>query len=170
MAMDDTQVARTFEFEAKAIADVRARWRVLMDACVWHDLKATRIGALPRLRKRMLAVGEGMRSLFSARAWMPVARERVKGAMAASLNLRDALLQLERAAQLIEGGEDFAQFESHLLAFRQRLLRIMEHHEQGWCDLLEAQYDEVLDDDDEAEEDTVSVPPGQGAGTPSTDT
>ena len=38
------------------------------------------------------------------------------------------------------------------MAFRQRLLRLMEHHEQGWGDLLEAQYDEALDEDEDETE------------------
>lgn len=149
MVMDEAQVAQSFAFDDAALADLRARWLALLDTSVWGDLKTGKLGALPRLRKRMLEVGEGMRSLFSARDWIPVPRERVKGAMAASLNLRDALLQLERAAQILDGGEDFARFEAELLAFRQRLLQRMEQHEHLWGDLLEAQYDEALDDDEE---------------------
>lgn len=146
MAMDERQVARSFAFDAGEVSELRRAWLELMDLCVWGDLKSTKIGALPRLRKRLLEVGENMRSLCSDRLWIPVARERVKGAMAASLNLRDALLNLERAAVVVDGGEAFAKFEAALLTFRQRLLALMEAHERQWGDLLEAQYDEAMDD------------------------
>lgn len=161
MVFEPQRVAESFAFDARSVADLRARWGALMDLCVWGDLKAAKIGALPRLRKRVLEVGEHMRSLFSDRAWVPVARERVKGAMAASLNLRDTLLSLERAAKLIEGGEDFAEFEAAMLGFRRDLLAVMERHEQLWGDLLEAQYDDAGEDagEDAGDEDT-DGPPG----------
>jgi len=152
MVFDPELVAESFAFDTEAVADLRSRWAALMDLCVWGDLKASKIGALPRLRKRVLEVGEHMRSLFSDRAWMPVARERVKGAMAASLNLRDALLSLERSAKLVEGGEDFAAFESAMLSFRRDLLALMERHESQWGDLLEAQYDAADDDEGDGDE------------------
>jgi hypothetical protein len=70
--------------------------------------------------------------------------------MAASLNLRDALLGLERSAQVLDGGEDFSAFERDLLEFRHRLLLFIEKHEQQWGDLLEEQYD-IQEEDDEDE-------------------
>jgi len=152
MVFEPQRVAESFAFDAESVAELRARWGALMDLCVWGDLKAAKIGALPRLRKRVLEVGEHMRSLFSDRAWVPVARERVKGAMAASLNLRDTLLSLERAAKLVDGGADFAAFEDAMLSFRRDLLAVMERHEQLWGDLLEAQYDAAGEDAGEDEE------------------
>ncbi|HKK05995.1 MAG TPA: hypothetical protein VKA50_09120 [Gammaproteobacteria bacterium] len=149
MVFDPEIVAESFAFDASAVADLRTRWGTLIDLCVWGELKASKIGALPRLRKRVLEVGEHMRSLFSDRAWVPVPRERVKGAMAASLNLRDSLLNLERSAKLIEGGADFTVFEEAMLSFRRDLLAVMERHERQWGDLLEAQYDETGDEEDD---------------------
>jgi len=165
MAFDPELVAQSFAFDASVVADLRARWGALIDLCVWGDLKASKIGALPRLRKRVLEVGEHMRSLFSDRAWVPVARERVKGAMAASLNLRDGLLNLERSAVLVEGGVDFAAFEGAMLSFRRDLLAVMERHECRWGDLLEAQYDESGDEDcDEDGDEDGDTPRSNGSG------
>jgi hypothetical protein len=107
---------------------------------VWADLKSGTIGAVPRLRKRVLEVGENLRSLLSDRRWIPHERERVKGAMAASLNLRDSLLQADRAAKLVSEGADFERFEASYLAFRQQLLTLVETHERRWGDLLESLY------------------------------
>jgi hypothetical protein len=147
MSFDPETVAHSFDFDPGQCADLRARWLDLLDRSVWADLKSGKIGAVPRLRKRLLELGENLRSVQGDRGWIPQPRERVKGAMAASLNLRDALLQLERAAQPLQGGEDFAEFERDLLEFRRRLLLFMERHEARWGDLLEAQYDESVEDD-----------------------
>ena len=152
MPFDEKLVSESFDFDAAQVADLRARWRDLLDLAVWGDLKTQKIGAVPRLRKRLLELGENLRSVINDRSWIPQERERVKGAMGAMLNLRDALLQLERAAQVIDGGEDFARFEQELLAFRQKLLQFVEKHEKLWGDLLETLYDEALDEDDDEDD------------------
>lgn len=147
MSFDDSLLRRSFEFDADQTEDLRQRWLSLLDLCVWGDLKSSKIGTLPRLRKRTLELGENLRSVLNDRTWIPQVRERIKGAMAASLNLRDALLQLERSAKLVEGGRDFSRFEASLLEFRGRLLQFMEHHERMWGDLLESQYDRPPEDE-----------------------
>lgn len=149
MPFDETLVRQSFAFDADTVADLRARWLALLDLCVWGELKSHKIGAVPKLRKRLLELGENLRSVVNDRSWIPQPRERVKGAMGACLNLRDALLQLERSAQVIEGGTDFARFEEQILSLRQDLLRFLEGHEHLWAELLEAQYDEPLDDEDD---------------------
>lgn len=150
MAFDPERLERSFAFDPATVADLRTAWSELIVAAVWDDLKSSSIGALPRLRKRMLEVGENLRSLLSDRRWIPHERERVKGAMAASLNLRDSLLQADRAAKLVSGGEDFKRFEERYLSFRRRLLTLIETHEQHWGDLLESLYaaDPGADEDD----------------------
>ncbi|QKT04368.1 hypothetical protein HUS23_11390 [Ectothiorhodospiraceae bacterium 2226] len=148
MVFDAERVARAFAFDTVQADDLRARWRELIDLAVWSDLKCSKIGALPRLRKRLLEVGENLRSFYADRSWIPQPREQVKGAMAASLNLRDALLNLERSAQLLDGGTDLPDFESKLLALRQRMLKVMEAHEHQWAALLEEQYGADVDDED----------------------
>lgn len=147
MSFDQELVRHSFDFDLEQTQELRQRWLALLDLCVWGDLKSPKIGTLPRLRKRVLELGENLRSVLNDRAWIPQDRERIKGAMAASLNLRDALLQLERSAKLVEGGEDFARFEAQVLELRKRLLMFMEKHERMWGDLLESQYDTSLEDD-----------------------
>ncbi|HQU15257.1 MAG: hypothetical protein B7Z66_09045 [Chromatiales bacterium 21-64-14] len=141
MPLDLQQVAAAFRFDPQQVGDLRERWARLMERVVWGDLKSSKIGGLPRLRKRVLELGENLRSVVADRAWIPQAREQVKGAMGASIKLRDSLLDLERAAQLIDSGADFARFETELLAFRAALLRFMEHHESQWAALLEGLYE-----------------------------
>ncbi|MDE2089206.1 MAG: hypothetical protein KGJ12_04225 [Gammaproteobacteria bacterium] len=147
MPWDETQVERSFDFDQAQVADLRARWRALMELAVWGDLKSGSLGVIPRLRKRLLELGEHLRAFVTRRDWLSQPREQVKSALASSVNLREALLNLERAAKPVGGGDDFARFERELLDFRQRLLRLMEKHEIQWGELLERQYDEPVDDD-----------------------
>lgn len=149
MPFDPQQLEASFAFDPDTTTDLRERWAQLMTDAVWADLKTGTIGAVPRLRKRLLELGENLRSMLSDRAWIPHERERVKGAMAASLNLRDSLNQTDRAAKLLNGGEDFERFEADYLAFRKTLLAFIEHHEQLWGDLLESLYEDAPDDGDE---------------------
>lgn len=147
MPLDEDLVRQSFQFDPAQTTTLREGWLGLMDLTVWGDLKSQKIGAIPKLRKRVLEVGENLRSLLNDRSWIPQSRERIKGAMGASLNLRDALLQLERAAQVIETGTDFERFERDILQFRQGLLTFMEKHEALWGDLLESLYDESIEED-----------------------
>lgn len=151
MPFDPELLEHSFAFDPDTVADLRSAWSELIVAVVWDDLKSSSIGALPRLRKRVLEVGENLRSLLSDRRWIPHERERVKGAMAASLNLRDSLQQADRAAKLVSGGKDFPRFEPRYLAFRQRLLAFIETHEQRWGDLLESLYAEDPDADEDVD-------------------
>lgn len=148
MGLDADTVAATFEFDPDAVADLRQRWTRVMDLAVWGDLKSERLGAVPRLRKRVLELGENLRSLTAGREWVPQPREQVKSAMGASLKLRDSLQSLERAAQNLSGGDDLDRFETEFLALRERMLAFMEYHEHQWGDLLQSQYGEDPEDQD----------------------
>jgi len=145
--LDAKAVAASFEFDSAEVAALRAQWLALLDTAVWGELKAGKIGAVPRLRKRLLELGECLKSVVSDRSWIPQPREQVKGAAAACLNLRDAWLNLERSATLLEGGADLPQFERAVLRFRGDLLRFVESREALWCGLLESLYSEAPDGD-----------------------
>ncbi|AOU98798.1 hypothetical protein BI364_13225 [Acidihalobacter yilgarnensis] len=149
MSFDPARVSASFAFDPDTFAGLRRDWLTLLDLSVFGEVKSSKIGAIDRLRRRLLEIGEGLRSLTNDRRWIPQPREQIKGAMGASLKLRDTLLGLERAAQVVDGGNDFPHFEHALLDFRQRLLQLIEHHEALWTTLLEEQYDEAANQDDE---------------------
>jgi hypothetical protein len=149
MAFDPDRVSASFDFDCNHVAALRRDWLALLDLAVFGDVRSSKIGAVDRLRKRLLESGEGLRSLTNDRSWIPQPREQIKGAMGASVKLRDVLLGLERAAQSVNGGDDFARFEKTLLGFRHELLRLVEHHEALWAILLEEQYDEDTDDEED---------------------
>ena len=145
MVFDPERVRASFAFDNEMLSRLRRDWLELLELSVFGDVKSSKIGAVDRLRRRLLEIGEGLRSLTNDRRWIPQPREQIKSAMGASLKLRDTLLGLERAAQHLDGGKDFSGFEHELLDFRQRLLRLIEHHEKQWAILLEEQYE---DDED----------------------
>lgn len=142
MPFEEIKLEESFAFDPKRVDELRQLWGDLIQIAVWGNVKSGTIGATPRMRKRILEVGEHLASLLSDRRWIPNDRERVKGAMASSLNLRDALLQMDRTAKLLQSGEDFPEFERLYLEFRKKLLVFMELHEQMWGALLESLYDE----------------------------
>ena len=132
----------SFEFDAQAKADIRQQWLRLIELSVWGELHINKIGALPRLRKRLLEVGENLVSVFASREWIPQPREHLKSALGASVKLRDSLLDLERTAVGLEPSRDFAEFEPILLAFRVGILTLIERHEAMWAELMESLYTE----------------------------
>lgn len=143
MPFNTKQVSDSFKFDPATLDSLRKEWLSLLDLTVFGDVKSSKIGAADRLRRRLLEMGEGLRSLTNDRNWIPHPRDQVKGAMGACVKLRDTLLSLERAARFIDNGKDFSRFERELLDFRQRLLQLMETHEAQWATLLNEQYDEA---------------------------
>jgi hypothetical protein len=149
MAFDPDRVSASFAFDRDKLTALRRDWLALLDLAVFGDIRSSKIGAVDRLRKRLLESGESLRSLTNDRSWIPQPREQIKGAMGASVKLRDVLLGLERAAQAVDNGKDFARFEQALLGFRHELLQLVEHHELLWATLLEEQYDDTDDEDED---------------------
>jgi hypothetical protein len=148
MAFDPDRVNASFDFDRDKLAALRRDWLSLLDLAVFGDVRSSKIGAVDRLRKRLLESGEGLRSLTNDRSWIPHPRDQIKGGMGASVKLRDVLLGLERAAQSVDGGSDFPNFEKTLLGFRHELLQLIEHHEILWATLLEEQYEDIDDEDE----------------------
>jgi hypothetical protein len=86
-------------------ADVRAAWTRIADLAVFGDLRAAAIGALPRLRKRVLDLGERLRALAAGRDWIPQPRERLKNALASAIGARDALAEVRGQAAGLTGAD-----------------------------------------------------------------
>lgn len=103
---DTADIAELLALDPELTATVKKQWQELMDIVVWGELKSANVGALPKLRKRALDVGEKWRSLFNDRAWIPQARERLKSALGSALALHDAQQLLIQAAAPFDGGAD----------------------------------------------------------------
>ncbi|KPV41743.1 hypothetical protein AN478_01365 [Thiohalorhabdus denitrificans] len=139
--LDPRKVQQSMAFDPDQVADFRRRWSVLMELAVWGDLKAGEIGALPKLRKRMLEYGEKIRSLFNDRSWIPQPRDQIKSVLTASLDVRDKLQAVEKETEALTGGADLERFNAEFDRLRADLVALMEHHEALWKDLLNRLYD-----------------------------
>lgn len=140
--MDISAVNDALVLDADWRVELRQSWLNLMDVCVWGDLKSSRLGVLTKVRKRLLEVGERLRSLLASRDWIPHPREQIKNALASSYNLKDALLQFERNAQDIDSGSDLERFNELSVRFHILIVQPLEQYEARWATLLNMQYDD----------------------------
>lgn len=139
---DREEVNATLALPETWRTELRARWLRLQELSVWGDLKSGQIGALPKLRKRVLDVGEKLRSVCNDRAWIPHPREQIKNALGSSLNLLDARKKLEETARDLDGGADLAAFQTELAALRDALDHVLGPRDQRLAALLDRQYGE----------------------------
>ena len=106
MPLDAEAVDRALALSPSLLADLRRDWCKMIDLAVWSALDSGRLGAVPRLRKRALEVGERIAALGGSRAWIPHPRERIKSALASALAALEAIEQFEtESGTLRPGGE-----------------------------------------------------------------
>ena len=110
--LDPAEVARALELDGAWAEQLRSRWLSLMDLAVFGDLKSQRLGALPRVRKKVLDGGEKLRSLLADRDWIPQPREQLKNALASALALEQVLAELEFGARELDGGADLEAYRA----------------------------------------------------------
>jgi hypothetical protein len=116
-------------------AAVRASWMRIADLAVFGDLRAGAIGALPRLRKRVLDLGERLRALAAGRDWIPQPRERLKNALAAAIGARDALAEVRGQAAGLTG-TDAATFHAALETLAGTIEPVLGERANAWAALL----------------------------------
>ncbi len=144
--MDPGEVQRAVTLDPSWMAQLRQTWVLLISLAVWGNIKSSRLGALPKFRKRVLEVGEKLKSLSANRDWIPHPREQLKNALASSFNLKDSLLQMERSAQDIDSGPELDALNKQLLQLHHLLLEPLAQLENRWANLLDTQYhDETLE-------------------------
>ncbi|MHB1512181.1 MAG: hypothetical protein ACYCTF_02335 [Acidiferrobacter sp.] len=134
---------------AELMAQAQAQWMTLMAVAVWGDLKSEQLGLLGKLRKRILDLGERLKSLGGDRAWIPKRRERIKNLLGSCLSARDALLQAERAAQGVTGGRDIGKLSEAFVALHKLITSELQGHENAWAETLQALNRGALQEDDE---------------------
>lgn len=144
--MDPDEVLAAVTLDRAWVAEARAAWLALMELAVFGDVKSSRLGAMTRVRKRALEVGERLRSLVAERAWIPHPREQLKNALACALNLRESLTQLAASAKDVDAGGEAQALQAaiqRLEALAERLRPL----ENRWASLLDAQYRSAADDE-----------------------
>ncbi len=142
--MDNEAVKRALVIDPDWVCLARQAWLAAMGLAVWGDVRSSRLGVTARIRKRVLEVGEKLKSLSADRNWIPHPREQLKNALASALNLRNSLSELERAAGGLDGGADLEAFIAGLSKLREVVEQIAPLENQ-WAQLLDAQYRETSD-------------------------
>ena len=146
--MDIDEVKRAVTLDPVWVSEVRRAWLALMELSVWGDVKSSRLGAMSKLRKKVLDVGEKLKSLAADRAWIPHPREQVKNALGSSFNLKDSLLQLERSAQDVDGGSELATFNALMIKLHGLIVQPLAPLENQWATLLNSQYQDEVEQDE----------------------
>lgn len=142
--MDSETVKQALVIDPGWARRARQAWLASMELAVWGDVRSSRLGVTARVRKRVLEVGERLKSLSADRAWIPHPREQLKNALASALNLRDSLRELERTAGSLDGGNDRDALIAGLAQLRNAVDEIAPL-ENRWAQLLDAQYREAHD-------------------------
>lgn len=137
--MDEDAIIRALAIDPEWRCAARTNWLALMDLAVWGDLRSSQLGAMTRIRKRVLDVGERARSVTGDREWIPNARERLKNALASVLHLRQSLNELALASRALDGGADRDSFNDRLRK-QEHLLDDLAPLESRWAALLDSQY------------------------------
>jgi hypothetical protein len=142
MAFDPEAVHSAVTLDPATRQALRAQWSSLMDLVVWGEIKSSQIGLLPKLRKRVLDLGEKLRSYAGDRRWIPHPREQIKNALSGSLQARDALDKVTELVPGVDGGSECAAFHSGWDALRRTLEADIAPREARLVSLLDAQYQE----------------------------
>ena len=114
---------------------MRQHWTALVALAVLGDVKARQVGALPRLRRKVLDLGERLRSVLADREWIPQPRDQLKNALASTLSLRETLAQVEAGAADLDGGSELEALRAELAALGAGLAAL-EPRMNAWASLL----------------------------------
>ncbi len=136
---DAAQVDRALAFDAAWTALLREQWRDMMDLAVWGDCRAEQLGAAPRLRKRLLELGERLRSLTADRAWIPHPRERLKSALAAARAVRESLDAVAVLLPVLAPSADTSRLHAAHAGLCAGVARELPALERVWAEMLDAQ-------------------------------
>lgn len=136
---DAEQVDAALEFERARVAEMQQQWQELIAIAVWDGVESDRLGVAPRLRKRLLELGERLKSLVAARGWIPHPRERLKSALAAALALRETLAAVAAALPELRPGTEAARLAAAYQALQRTLEPELQAREAAWARLLDAQ-------------------------------
>lgn len=147
--MDAEQVYRAVTLGPEWQQTVRQGWLNLMDVLVFGDVKSSRLGAMNRVRRRGLEVGEKLHSLFADRRWIPHPREQLKNALGSAYSLRESLQQFQKATADVDGGTELSLFSANWQQLEQRIQDFLPPCENQWAELLDSQYQDQEDEPDD---------------------
>ncbi len=139
MALDADAVDRALACDAGWLAALRRDWLALADLALWGGVQSSKLGALPRLRKRIMELGERLASLGAPRGWIPQPRERLKSALATAIAARELLEQCAQALGELEGGAAHDALAAALQDLSRRARAPLDEYAACWAALLDSQ-------------------------------
>jgi hypothetical protein len=139
MTLDADAVDRALACDSGWLAALRRDWLALADLAVWGGAQSSRLGALPRLRKRIMELGERFASLGAARGWIPQPRERLKSALATAIAARELLEQCAQALAELDAGAERDALAAALDGLSRRARARLDEHAARWAALLDSQ-------------------------------
>jgi hypothetical protein len=139
MALDADAVDRALACDPDWLAALRRDWLVLADLAVWGGVQSSKLGALPRLRKRIMELGERLASLDAPRGWIPQPRERLKSALATAIAAGGLLEQCAQALAELDAGVARDALAAALAGLSQRARAPLDELAARWAGMLDSQ-------------------------------
>lgn len=136
---DPARVDAALVFDPAWIAELRARWLALVETAVWDDPAMQRLGDAPRLRKRLLELGERLKSLTADRGWIPHPRERLKSALATAAGVRESLAAVEGLLAGLAAGPAADGLREQFINLCAAVEVVLPDRENTWAAVLDAQ-------------------------------
>ena len=139
--LDAAQVSAALVLDSAWVATLQSQWQEMIKLAVWGELAMTRLGAAPRLRKRLLELGERLKSLCADRTWIPHPREQLKSALAAALGVRETLAAVETLLPELADSTDAARLQAVYRTLDTLVEQELPALENAWAQLLDGQVD-----------------------------
>ena len=145
MAFDEAEVAAWVQAPVEQVEQWRQQWLAVMDLALWGELKSAHLGALSKLRRRVLECGEKLRSYAADRSWIPHPREQIKNCLSSGLQLRESLEKVAEILGQLEAGAALVPLRSLWDNLAENLLADLQRREERLVLLLNAQYGEEIE-------------------------
>jgi len=139
MALDADAVDLALACDADWLAGLRRDWLALADLAVWGGAQSAKLGALPKLRKRIMELGERLAGLGAPRGWIPQPRERLKSALATAIAAGELLEQCAQVIAELDAGAARNELAAALAALSQRTRARLDERAARWAVLLDSQ-------------------------------
>lgn len=139
MALDADAVDFALACDAEWLAGLRRDWLALADLAVWGGAQSSRLGALSKLRKRVLELGERLAGLGAPRGWIPQPRERLKSALATAIAAGELLEQCQQLIGELDAGAARDELAAALAALSRRTRARLGERAARWAELLDSQ-------------------------------
>lgn len=127
-----------FYFDPQQIASLQQNWEAIMSLAMWGDVQSDQIGKAPRMRKRLLDLGESLQSFFSSKEWIEQPRQQLKSALGSSIKLRDSLSAFEASKKFIVKGDDLEAFIKACKTLEDELMSLLVQKENDWASALDS--------------------------------